>query len=213
MMKPALKDAEGHEAVSMKAKEALVRKSAFLKPPANLAQPPILSCGTSHLKVTPEAVSQALMTQAAMNAPGPDKINFRILQIIWSWDWSRVTNMVYHALRLGYHPTEWKKARGILPQKGGKRDFDLVSSYRVISLLNCMGKVVEKFVAQELSEYCEENSKLHPGQIGGRKKKKAIDAVEHLYTMCKKGGRRKSWPPPFLWTLKGLLIMFQKSNC
>ncbi len=79
---PALKDTEGHAAVSIKAKEALVRKSAFPKLPANLTELPILSSGTAHIKVTPEAVSQALMTQAAMKAPGPDKINFRILQMI-----------------------------------------------------------------------------------------------------------------------------------
>lgn len=36
----------------------------------------------------------------------------------------------------------------------------------MISLLNCMSKVTEKFVAQELSLYCEEHSKLHPGQMG-----------------------------------------------
>lgn len=63
----------------MKAKEALVRKSAFPKPPTNLAEPPVLCSGIAPLKVTEKAVSQALMTQAAMKAPGPDKINFRIL--------------------------------------------------------------------------------------------------------------------------------------
>ncbi len=88
--------------------------------------------------------------------------------------------MVYHALQLGYHPTEWKKAREILLQKGSKRDFGLVRSYRVISLLNYIGKVVEKLVAQELSLYCEEHSKLHPGQMGGRKERSAIDAVATL---------------------------------
>ncbi len=40
-------------------------------------------------------VAQALMTQAAAKAPGPDKINFKILQMIWSWDKARITSMVY----------------------------------------------------------------------------------------------------------------------
>ncbi len=43
-----------------------------------------------------------------------------------------------------------------------------------------MGKVVEKVVAQELSQYCEKYSKLDPGQIGGRKKRSTIDAVTIL---------------------------------
>ncbi len=91
-----------------------------------------------------------------------------------------MTNMVYHAIRLGYHPKEWKKARRILLEKVGKRDFGLVRSYRVISLLNCVSKVVEKVVAKELSQYCEDHSKVHSGQMGGRKKRSAIDAVATL---------------------------------
>ena len=46
------------------------------------------------------------MTQAATKAPGPDKINVQILQMIWGWDKARITNIVYYAIRLGYHPTQ-----------------------------------------------------------------------------------------------------------
>lgn len=91
-----------------------------------------------------------------------------------------MTNIVRHTIRLGYHPQEWKKARGILLQKGGKRDIGLVRSYRVISLLNCMGKVIEKVVAEQLSQYYESYSKLYSGQIRGRKERSAIDVVATL---------------------------------
>lgn len=101
-----LKNTKRHTAISMKAKEALVHKSAFPKPPANLVELLILSSGMAHIKVTPEAVSLALITQAAMKASGPDMINFTILQMIWGWDKSRMTNMLYHTLQLGYYPTE-----------------------------------------------------------------------------------------------------------
>ena len=70
-------------AVSMKAKEALVRRSAFPKPPTNLVEPPVTSFGSAHTKISEEVVGQALMTQAATKASGPDKINFQILQMIW----------------------------------------------------------------------------------------------------------------------------------
>ena len=104
---PALKDNERHIAVSMKAKEALVRKSAFPKPSAICEVPP--NIGTAHVKVTEEIVARALMTQVAAKAPGPDKINFRILQMLWNWDKVRITDMFYHAIRLGYYPKKWKK--------------------------------------------------------------------------------------------------------
>ncbi len=111
--------------------------------------------------------------------------------------------MVYHAIQLGYHPREWKKARGILLEKGGKRDLGLVRSYRVISLLNCMGKVVEKVVAQELSQYCEEYSKLDPGQMGGQKERSAIDAVVTLVHMVQEKWEEKKLAAALFMDVKG----------
>ena len=65
---------------------------------------------------------------------------------------ARISIIVNHAKRLGYHPREWIKAWGKLLEKRWKQDFGLVRSYRVMSLLNCMGKVVEKVVAKKLSQ-------------------------------------------------------------
>lgn len=81
---------------------------------------------------------------------------------------------------MGYYPKEWKRARGILLEKGGKRDLILVKSYRVISLLNCMGKVLEKVIAEQLSQLSENLLKLHQGQMGARRERCAIDAVASL---------------------------------
>ena len=43
-----------------------------------------------------------------------------------------------------------------------------------------MGKVLEKVVTNELSRLYKERSLLHPGQIGARKNKSAVDAVALL---------------------------------
>lgn len=71
--------------------------------------------------------------------------------------------MVRHSIRLGYQPKRWEKAQGILLEKGEKQDLSLVKSYKVISLLNCLGKVVEKVIAVLLSQFCEAFSKLYLG--------------------------------------------------
>ena len=65
-------------------------------------------------------------------------------------------------------------------KKPNKPDYSIPKSYRVISLLNCLGKVVEKIVATALSNLCEENKLLHKGQFGYRKQRNAIDAVAKL---------------------------------
>ena len=131
---PTLKDNDGNTATSMKAKEALVRKTAFPPPPTSCIQQAIIPPGQAHVQITTEEVGYALNTQSSAKAPGPDKLNFGILRIFWQWDSQRITSIIQHAIRLGYHPDKWKKARGVLLEKGGNRDFTLVKSYRVISL-------------------------------------------------------------------------------
>lgn len=66
----------------MKAKEALVKRLAFPKPPPNLLEPPVNLCGLAHIKITKETIDQALTNQAATMAPSPDKVNFQILHMI-----------------------------------------------------------------------------------------------------------------------------------
>lgn len=88
--------------------------------------------------------------------------------------------MVYYAIQLNYYPTEQKKAQKILFEKRRKQDFRLVRSQQVISLLNYIGKVVNKIVAKKLSHYDKDYFKLHPGQIKDQKKRSAIDIVARL---------------------------------
>lgn len=63
---------------------------------------------------------------------------------------------------MGYYPIECKRACSILLKKGGKWDFRLVKSYKVINWLNCIDKVVEKVVIKELSHYYKKYFKLDP---------------------------------------------------
>lgn len=123
--------------------------------------------------------------------------------MIWDWDKLQITNLVQQAIRLGYHPKEWKKGRGILLEKGGKRNLGLVRSYRVISLLNCLGKVVEKLVAEQLALYCEVYSKLHPGQMRARKKRSAIDAVSVLVHTVQESWEEKNLAGALFMDIKG----------
>lgn len=61
----------------MKAKEALVRRSVFPKPPPNSVELLIIPYRSVHSKITEEVIAQVLMIQAITKALGPDKINFQ----------------------------------------------------------------------------------------------------------------------------------------
>ena len=161
----------------MQAKEALVRAHAFPKAPASQRSEYQPGQGSAHLSVSQEMVGRALLCQSIKKAPGLNMHNFQALRLVWAWDSARITLLVQQAIRLQYHPQLWRHATGILLEKPNKRDRTLVKSYRVISLLNCFGKVVEKLVAGKLSQFCEDQGKLHKGQMGERKHRSAIDAA------------------------------------
>lgn len=130
--------------------------------------------------VTKDSVGKALLCQSIKKAPGPDMHNFRILRMLWEWDPDRITSVVTQAIRLQYHPQQWRNAKGVLLEKPNKRDRTLVKSSQVISLLNCLGRVVKKLVAQQLAQFCKANRKLHKDQMGARNNRSALDAAAIL---------------------------------
>ena len=87
-------------------------------------------------------------------------------------------------------------------EKGNKRDKSLVKSYRVISLLNCMRKLVEKVVAEEPSQFCE-YLKLYKGQIGARKNRCAVDAIAIMVDSIYKVWDEKKIAGALLMDIKG----------
>jgi len=70
-----------------------------------------------------------------------------VVKLLWNWDPRRITALTRGAIRTGYHPHAWRTARGIVIPKPGKPDYSKARAYRVIALLNSLGKVVEKVAA------------------------------------------------------------------
>jgi len=53
-------------------------------------------------------------------------------------------------IRTGSHPAVWMRASGLVICKPGKDNYTQLKAHRSISLSSCMGKVVEKVVAELL---------------------------------------------------------------
>ena len=80
--------------------------------------------------------------------------------------------LIYHLLTLynssfalGHVPPDWKTAHIILIHKPDK-DPKEPSSYRPISLLSCIGKVMERIVKNRLNQHAEVNNLLPEYQAG-----------------------------------------------
>ena len=94
----------------------------------------------------------------------------------------------------------------------GKQDLTLVKSYRVISLLNFIGKLVEKVIAEQLSQLSENFLKLHQGQIGARKERFAIDAVASLVYEVEQRWAEKKLAAALFMDVKGAFDHVSKTQ-
>ena len=130
-------------------------------------------------EVTKDEVQQAIFTSSTTKAAGPDGIGFLILQKLFPVLENHLVKLYQALIKTGYHPKCWKEAIGVILPKLN-RDMTLPKSYRVISLLNCLGKTAEKIVATRLSYFAATSDLLYQDQIGGRKQRSAVDAVLSL---------------------------------
>jgi len=96
--------------------------------------------------------------------------------------------------------------------KPNEPDYGVAKAYRVITLLNCLGKVVEKVAANAIAEECERRQLLHDGQFGCRKRRSAIDAVERLMKRVEEAWGRGNTAAVLLMDVKGAFPHVAKGN-
>lgn len=78
---------------------------------------------------------------------------------------------------LGHHQNAWKTTKAVILRKLNKLHYTDVKVYLLISLLNCLGMVCKKVVADMLAKLCEVNNLLHNSQIELRRQRTANDTL------------------------------------
>ena len=122
-------------------------------------------------------VKEAICTFSSKKAPGPDGISFAIIQKAYEAI-PQIFNQVYSQLiKAGYHLKCWRQGTEVILKKPGKPDYSKPKAYRIITLLNCLGKVAEKIMTTRLSYLGQITDLLDCDQTEGRKQMSAIDAV------------------------------------
>jgi len=131
----------------------------------------------AHERISEQSVERARFMRSGRNGPGSDKLSFGAIWLLWKWNRMRIEGQMKAAVQTGHHPAVSKRACGMVVQKPGNEDFMMVKSYRTISLLSCMGKVVEKVVAELLSDEAGRGALLTNGQFRSRKKRSTINVA------------------------------------
>lgn len=130
--------------------------------------------------VKTQEIETALFAQAPNKAPGPDGIKTIALQKAWKQVPTfrrRLKQLIRSSLRNGYFPRIHRTGRTLIIPKPGK-DPSQVKSYRPITLLNTMGKLMEKIVQKRLYHIVCHH--LPPNQFGSRPGYSAPDALAKL---------------------------------
>jgi hypothetical protein len=153
--------------------------------------------------LTKGELENACSTKIKGKSPGPDFITQDIILQAYTAIPETFLRLYTILIDIGYHPTCWKQATGAILRNKGKPDYSLPKAYRVISLLNCLGKVSERILAQRLGYQAVTTTLLHPTQIGGRLKKSAVDAALLLANEVESNRRLKRKTTTLFLDVKG----------
>jgi hypothetical protein len=118
--------------------------------------------------VTRGDIVSVIKSLPSRKAPGPDGIRNEQLKQLPLGAGSFLAIIFTACFRLGYFPQQWKKARIICLPKPGKPP-RIIGSYRPISLLDSIGKLMERIILPHLLRFLAEENILPDFQFGFRR--------------------------------------------
>ena len=181
-------------------------RTTLFPPPPSAPEPNWVNYKKGEWKwepLTSSELNRACSAKIKGKTPGPDLISQEIITHAYYTIPDVFFRLYSSLLNVGYHPKCWKQAIGAILKKPAKPDYSAPKAYRVISLLNCLGKVSERILAQRLGYLAETTTLLHPSQIGGRLHKSAIDAALLLTTEIQSNKKRNLKTSTLLLDVKG----------
>ena len=135
--------------------------------------------------LTMEEVEQRISAAKPWKAPGEDGLPAMVWKQVWPVVKERVLLLFQTSLNDGEVPVQWRNAKIIPLKKQGKGDYTAATSWRPISLLSTLGKVLESVIAERISHAVETFGLLPTNHFGARKKRSAEQALvllqEHIY--------------------------------
>ena len=161
-------------------------------------------------------ISLAINSSNPKKASRPDKISFLIIKEAYKAIPGLFNKIIKLLLNNSYQPRIWREAIGVIIPKPNKEDRLNPKSYRPISLLNCLGKILEKIIATRLGKLANNPntpiSLLHPSQIGGRLNRSSIDASLLLLSNIEKNQLKRKITSTIFLDIEGAFNNISKSR-
>ncbi len=129
---------------------------------------------------------EAIKSTKSTNSTGVDGISFKILKSLPLSAIKHITLLFNKSLLFRYVPYCWKVAK-IKVLKKKEEDLDNPGSYRPISLLVTISRVLEKIVNSRINKWAESNNIIHMNQSGFRKYHSCQDNIFKMIETCRVG--------------------------
>jgi hypothetical protein len=129
-------------------------------------------------EVTPAEVVHALQSTTNASAPGPSGVGYKLLKWAHAACPEALADIYTDCLAAGIHP--WKQVTVVAINKPFKLDYSKPKAYQPISLMECVGKLLEKIIAKQINDNIQAHDLLPMTQFGSQPHHSAIDAISAL---------------------------------
>ena len=132
-----------------------------------------------------EEFRQTIIKYNNSSAPGSDKLTWRHLKTILKQDdcLSNIINITDTCINLEHWPNHFKYSSTVIIPKPNKMAYDHPKSFHPIMLLNTLGKLIKKAIAERLQFLVVRNDFIHLSQLDSLKFKSTTDtevALTHI---------------------------------
>jgi hypothetical protein len=141
--------------------------------------------------VTKDTIEETIRRLPNKKAPGPDMIPNEALKKCRTTISKTFAEIASECFKQGHLPACCKVTTTIALRKEGKKDYSLPGSYRPIALENTLGKVLEKILAERLTDAAERHQLLPQSQMGARKNRSTLTATSLLHSITHTAWQKK----------------------
>jgi hypothetical protein len=141
--------------------------------------------------LTMEEIERKVFEAQPWKAPGEDGLPAMVWRQLWPVVKERVFRIFQTALQYSDLPSQWRKAKIIPLKKPAKDNYSLAKSWRPISLLSTLSKILEAVIAERISYAVETFGLLPTNHFGARKRRSAEQALLLLQEEIYKAWRNR----------------------
>ena len=140
--------------------------------PPQINLPPHPTCPLQPIDA--ELISHLLSKTSNHSAPGQSGHTWAVIKWAWAVDPDWIISLTA-CLKAGHHPWLWKEAMVCVIPKPNRADYTLAKNFQPISLLKCLGKLLEKVVAKLIYRDMTKHALVPSTQFGGRNASLTLD--------------------------------------